>query len=41
MDERVWLEGGDDGATMTTDGVHYSSAGQTACAAAWQTVLGY
>lgn len=28
-DERDWLEGGDDGATMTTDGIHYSAAGQT------------
>lgn len=28
-DESVWLEGGDDGATMTMDGVHYSAAGQT------------
>jgi len=26
-DERVWLKGADDGATMTTDGVHYSAAG--------------
>lgn len=26
-DERVWLKGSDDGATMTTDGIHYSAAG--------------
>lgn len=26
-DERVWLEGGDNGATMTIDGTHYSAAG--------------
>ena len=39
-DERGWLEGGDDGATMTTDGIHYSAAGQTECAAQWKTVLG-
>jgi lysophospholipase L1-like esterase len=39
MDERVWLEGGDDGATMTTDGIHYSAAGQTAAAAAWAAVI--
>lgn len=38
-DERVWLEGGDDGATNTTDGVHYSAAGQIAAAAAWYAVI--
>jgi len=26
-DEAVWLEGGDNGVTMTSDGVHYSTAG--------------
>lgn len=26
-DESIWLEGGDNGATMTTDGIHYSAAG--------------
>lgn len=40
-DERTWLKGADDGATNTTDGVHYSAAGQTAAAAAIQTALGY
>lgn len=40
-DERSWLEGGDDGATMTTDGLHYSVAGQTECANQWKTILGY
>ena len=40
-DERVWMEGGDGGATMTVDGVHYSAAGQAAAAVAKQTVLGY
>lgn len=40
-DERVWLKGADNGATMTTDGVHYSVAGNAECAAQWQTVLGY
>lgn len=40
-DERVWLEGGDNGATMTIDGVHYSAAGNTECAVQWQAVLGY
>jgi len=39
-DERVWLEGGDDGATMTTDGRHYSAAGQAECAAQWRSVIG-
>lgn len=39
-DERVWLEGGDDGATMTTDGVHYSSVGAAECARQWRTILG-
>lgn len=29
LDERVWLENGDDGATYTVDGTHYSAAGQT------------
>ncbi len=40
-DERTWLEGGDDGATMTYDGIHYSTAGLAECAAQWQTILGY
>jgi hypothetical protein len=40
-DERVWLKGQDDGATNTTDGVHYSAAGQTACAGKWRALLGY
>lgn len=40
-DERVWLEYGDGGATMTYDGVHYSLAGHYECAAQWKTVLGY
>lgn len=39
-DERVWLEGGDDGATMSTDGIHYSAAGQLEAAQQWETVLG-
>lgn len=38
-DERIWLEGGDDGATMTTDGTHYSDAGQAECASQWETIL--
>ena len=40
-DERVWLENGDDGATYTSDGAHYSAAGETECAAQWKTILGY
>lgn len=40
-DERVWLEGGNDGTTMTTDGIHYSAAGQAECANQWKTILGY
>lgn len=40
-DERVWLEGGDDGATNTSDGLHYSVAGAAAKAAQMVTVLGY
>lgn len=40
-DETVWLEGGDDGATMTTDGVHYSTAGETENAAQWKTAMGF
>ena len=39
--ETGWLEGGDNGATMTSDGVHYSDAGKTECAAQWKTILGY
>ena len=38
-DERVWLKGADDGAAMTSDGIHYSSAGNVACAAQWQAVF--
>jgi hypothetical protein len=41
-DERVWLKGADNGATMTSDGVHYSyPAGFAAAAAQWMTALGY
>jgi lysophospholipase L1-like esterase len=38
-DERVFLKGADDGATMTYDGIHQNAAGMTATAAAWQAVL--
>lgn len=40
-DERVWLKGADNGATMTYDGTHYSAAGQAECANQWKTILGY
>lgn len=40
-DERVWLKGADNGATNTTDGIHYSAAGETAAVTAKKTVLGY
>jgi hypothetical protein len=40
-DETVWLEGGDNGATMTTDGTHYSAAAGPAKSALLMTLLGY
>lgn len=40
-DERVTIKGADDGATNTTDGIHYSAAGQAAWFLAWQSELGY
>lgn len=40
-DERVWLKGSDDGGANTTDGIHYSAAGQAAAVTAWRSVLGY
>jgi len=40
-DERVWLESGDNGAAMTSDGIHYSAAGQAAKALQVKSVLGY
>lgn len=39
--ESVWLKGADDGATMTSDGVHYSAAGKVEKASQMLTVLGY
>ena len=39
-DEAVWLKGSDNGATNTTDGIHYSAAGEAACVTAWRAVLG-
>lgn len=40
-DERVWKKGADDGATMTTDGIHLSVAGQTEKSNQMVSVLGY
>jgi hypothetical protein len=40
-DETVWLEGGDNGATMTIDGKHYSAAGEIEKLVQIRTVLGY
>lgn len=39
MDERVWLENGDDGVTYTTDGVHYTAGAQSVCAQEWMTAI--
>ena len=39
--EPVWLDGGDEGATMTLDGTHYNVAGYTECMNQWLTILGY
>jgi len=38
-DERDWLENGDDGATMTSDGTHYSAAGNAEAANQWDAVI--
>lgn len=40
-DERIWMKGADDGATMTVDGLHYSAAGQTGAANAKKAALGF
>lgn len=40
-DERVFLEGGDDGATYTADGIHPNAAGYVLTATQWKTALGY
>lgn len=39
-DERVWMENSDDGATMTTEGTHYSPTGVAELLNQWETVLG-
>lgn len=38
-DERVWLENGDDGATYTTDGVHYNAAGIAKAGTLWHSII--
>lgn len=41
-DESAWLKGSDDGATFTTDGIHYNTTtAQTVCAAQWLAAMGY
>jgi lysophospholipase L1-like esterase len=39
--ETVWLENGDDGATYTSDGIHYNAAGETKAAQMKQAAMGY
>lgn len=42
VDERIWIEGGDDGVTNTYDGLHYSNpAGYTAISSGWMSAIGY
>lgn len=41
IDESVWLENGDNGATYSVDGVHYNAAGEIVAAAQWKTAMGY
>lgn len=40
-DERIWLENGDNGATYTSDGTHYSAAGNQKAADLWRAAMGY
>lgn len=41
LDERIVIKAGDNGATNTIDGIHYSVAGIAAAAAAWKTIIGH
>lgn len=41
LDERTWLENGDDYATYTADGVHYNAAGHARKAALLKALIGY
>lgn len=40
-DERIWLNNGDNGATYTSDGVHYNTAAQAEVTDQWLGELGY
>ena len=40
IDETVFLENGDDGATFTSDGIHPNAAGYVLTASAWKTAIG-
>lgn len=40
-DERVFLEGGDDGVTYTADGIHPNHAGYVLTAQEWQAAMGF
>ncbi len=39
MDERVTVKGSDDGASETSDGIHYSNAGAVLVTAAWLAAI--
>jgi len=41
LDEYAVIRPPDNGVTNTTDGIHYSAAGNIVAAAAWQTAMGY
>jgi hypothetical protein len=40
-DERVFLENGDDGASMTDDGVHPNALGEYRSAQEWRRCIGF
>jgi hypothetical protein len=40
-DERVWLRNNDNGATYTSDGVHYNEDAQPVVRDEWLAMLGY
>ena len=39
MDERIWMENGDNGVTYTDDGIHPNIAAQQVCADAWSATI--
>lgn len=41
LDSPTVIKGNDNGATNTTDGTHYTAAGNSAAASAWQTAMGF